>query len=176
MACVLPPSASGLGNGLPMTEKQQLMPTIFDVGSGLNADDDDDDSEVAPHAAKKFKHNIAERRRTSRLNSLFDELSGLVASRPDVFCDTGMPGQSKADVLINSIHCVRAAYSRIDHLMYKLQILSGGAHLPTAQSSLQLAQFVPTSGLALAGHLHPQPSRLAHPTPAPQLASANNGP
>lgn len=67
------------------------------MGMGASVFDDDDGDDGTPHAAKKFKHNVAERRRTSRLNSLFDELSVLLSSRPDIFCDSGMR-HSKADV------------------------------------------------------------------------------
>ena len=49
-----------------------LVPSLSGVSAGMMDDDDDDGS---PHANKKFKHNVAERRRTSRLNALFDEVS-----------------------------------------------------------------------------------------------------
>ena len=80
------------------------------------AADDEEDLDLPHHqATKKFKHNIAERRRTSRLNSLFEELSQLVASRADLFSDTAN-GHSKADVLITSVSCLRHCFSTIDQL------------------------------------------------------------
>ena len=56
-------------------------------GSIAATGEEDDDDESPGHAAKKAKHNVAERRRTSRLNALFEELSTMLASRPDLFCE-----------------------------------------------------------------------------------------
>jgi len=86
----------------------------------------DDESDLLPHHSnKKVKHNIAERRRTSRLNSLFEELDVLAASRPDLFCYTGQR-HSKADVLINSVSCMRHLFGSIDQLKMQLRLALGG--------------------------------------------------
>ena len=39
----------------------------------------------------------------------------LVSSRPDLFCDSGRR-HSKADVLINSIACMRTLFSSVDRM------------------------------------------------------------
>jgi len=80
---------------------------------------------------KKMKHNVAERRRTSRLNSLYEELDGLFASRPDLFGDTEQR-HSKADVLINSVSCVRSLFTSIDQLKLHLSL---ALHPPNHRSS-----------------------------------------
>ena len=98
MSCGGPPPA--LLVSVPPIPPRPLIggPVLGGDGASVSLsaiDDDEDDNQ--PHAAKKFKHNVAERRRTSRLNSLFDELSALLSSRPDIFCDSGLR-HSKADV------------------------------------------------------------------------------
>jgi hypothetical protein len=64
---------------------------------------------------------VFSQRRTSRLNSLFEELGVLVSSRPDLFCDSGRR-HSKADVLMNSIACMRSLFSSVDRMRMPLGI------------------------------------------------------
>ena len=98
---------------------QVLAPQGYDA---IVAADDGTDLDLPHHQpAKKFKHNIAERRRTSRLNTLFEELSQLVASRADLFSDTAQ-GHTKADVLITSSSCLRHCFSTIDQLKDRLNV------------------------------------------------------
>ena len=97
-------------------------------------------------ATKKLKHNVAERRRTSRLNALFEELASLLACRPDLFIDSGFR-HGKADVLLSSIGCIRHLHQYIDMLQMKLS----SAHVPP-----QPAPFVPLTNQPAAP---PQPSR-----------------
>ena len=66
-------------------------------------------------SSKKHKHNVAERRRTSRLNALFEELAQIVVSRADLYREK-QPGNSKADVLTTSVSCIRHCFSTIDQL------------------------------------------------------------
>ena len=97
------------------------------TGEVLDDEDEGEEDVYNPHREhepfnKKVKHNIAERRRTSKLNSLFDELGGLLTSRPDLFCSRGVK-HSKADVLVNSINCMRNLHTRIDQLDSQVSML-----------------------------------------------------
>ena len=100
-------------------------------------------------ATKKLKHNVAERRRTSRLNALFEELASVLACRPDLFIDSGFR-HGKADVLLSSIGCIRHLHQYIDMLQIKLS----AAHVPP-----QPAPYVPLTN---------QPA--APPQPQPEYA------
>jgi hypothetical protein len=71
------------------------------------------DSKLEHNASKKAKHNVSERRRTSRLNNLFEQLNALLMSRPDL-CGASCARNSKADVLINSIKSLNTLFKRVD--------------------------------------------------------------
>jgi len=103
--------------GLVLETAKHNRDELSGAGGGSGAGEE----EVDLQPLKKVKHNIAERRRTSRLNSLFDDLDSLVMSRPDIFCDAGQR-HSKADVLTTGISCVRSVFATIDQLRYQLGI------------------------------------------------------
>ena len=137
----LAPEPAGAASSIPgFNMPLQIMPFHQSSGNGgrstsashtgevLDDEDEGEEDVYNPHREhepfnKKVKHNIAERRRTSKLNSLFDELGGLLASRPDLFCSRGVK-HSKADVLVNSINCMRNLYTRIDQLGSQVDLLS----------------------------------------------------
>ena len=169
--------------------RMQPMLQLPHTGDALAAPqyvEEEDDDEEAPHAAKKFKHNVAERRRTSRLNSLFEEVASLLSSRPDIFCDSGSR-HSKADLLINSINCMRALYSRVDQLTIQLQhtaqYVNGAMHAPMphpppqpmppalAMTQPMPQQLMPQQPFPQMQQVHPrhgmQPLRSLQPMPPP---------
>ena len=77
-------------SALGMCGQMSAHHTLSAGSSFGDGDEDDGDDSLSNLPNKKFKHNVAERRRTSRLNQLFEELSSLLSSRQDVFYDTGM--------------------------------------------------------------------------------------
>ena len=91
--------------------------------SGEQDEDDGNDSydgnDVEMPRSKRQKHNIAERRRTCRLNTLFEELNKTLSARPELFSEV-TPRSSKADILIGSIACVNALIRHVDHLNHQV--------------------------------------------------------
>ena len=71
-------------------------------------------------ARKRLKHNVAERRRTLRLNALFDQLGGVLSSRPDLSLVCPDYSLGKADVLIGSIGYIQNLHQKIDLLQLQL--------------------------------------------------------
>ena len=60
---------------------QHAMPRSTSFNSEQDADGSDDGLDGENSASKRQKHNIAERRRTTRINLLFEELSKVLSER-----------------------------------------------------------------------------------------------
>ena len=143
----------------PATIKVTMMPRspsleepANDGGEGSEGGEGGDSNHPS---RKRLKHNVAERRRTSRLNALFDQLGGVLSSRPDLsFVSPDYP-LGKADILIGSIGYIKSLHQKIDTLQLKLS--SSHALQPTMKVSSPLA---------------PQPTMKASSPLAPQALPA----
>lgn len=112
------PSSSGTPAQTIQPGIQPGIVQIFSVPPGAHATQSGSAIiSVDPRESRKVRHNLAERRRTNRINKLFNELYQLLLtkqclpllSEPDakgVLRKQALPRKSKAAVLEAAIHCV----------------------------------------------------------------------
>jgi len=74
---------------------------------------------------RRYKHNIAERRRTSRINSLFEQLDATLGMRPDLY-HSAHSQVSKAETLQDAVRCVRTCFDSLDMLHEQIRQLQQG--------------------------------------------------